>query len=265
MPGGWGRGLPGILRTREDGMAVPARRDPTRPGLPPATRSVVGWCATIPVVNERLDLVRSVVRVAGRDVRLLRPRDPEALLDEDAFEHEEFLPYWADLWPSAVALAGELERRPLEGVRIAELGCGLAVPSLVAALGGARVLATDWAPDAIEVLRVNAARNGVDLRAERCDWNHPAPLLAGAPWPLVVAADVLYEARNVEPLLDLLPRLVDGAGEVVLADPGRSAAEPFFAQATERWERATVARSGAVTVHSLRLRSAGVAAVDGGR
>jgi predicted nicotinamide N-methyase len=208
-----------------------------------------------PGVDERLDLVRSLVRVGGREVRLLQPRDPEALLDEEAFEHEEFLPYWADLWPSALVLAEELGRRPLEGVRVAELGCGLGVPSLVAALGGARVLATDWAPDAIDVLRANAARNAVDLCAERCDWNEPGLLLGGAPWPLVVAADVLYDRRNVAPLLALLPRLVDGAGEVWLADPGRKTAEPFLAKAAERWARATLARAGAVTVHRLWLRA----------
>ncbi|MDX6584220.1 MAG: hypothetical protein QOI10_3404, partial [Solirubrobacterales bacterium] len=51
------------------------------------------------------DLVEEVVGVNGRDLRVLRPRDSEALLDEDAFDHEQFLPYWAELWPSGVALA----------------------------------------------------------------------------------------------------------------------------------------------------------------
>jgi hypothetical protein len=49
------------------------------------------------------DVVEEVVPLNGRDLRLLRPRDAEALLDEHAFEHEEFLPYWAELWPSSPA------------------------------------------------------------------------------------------------------------------------------------------------------------------
>jgi hypothetical protein len=53
----------------------------------------------------RLDLVEEVVALPGREVRLFRPRDAEALLSDDAFEHEEFLPYWASLWPSARVLA----------------------------------------------------------------------------------------------------------------------------------------------------------------
>src|SRR5205807_7139673 len=95
------------------------------------------------------DVVEEIVEVGGRRLSLLRPRDAEALLDEEAFEHEEFLPYWAELWPAAVALARAVAGLALDGLRVLELGCGLALPSVVAALGGADVLATDWSPDAL--------------------------------------------------------------------------------------------------------------------
>src|SRR3982751_983802 len=95
------------------------------------------------------DMVEQVFPVAGRDLVIGRPRDSEALLDEHAFEHEEFLPYWAELWPSGLALAKRIAGRALHGARTLELGCGLALPSLAAALAGGRVLATDWSPQAI--------------------------------------------------------------------------------------------------------------------
>ena len=82
-----------------------------------------------------------------------------------------------------------------------ELGCGLGVPSLVAAARGAEVTAIDWAADAVELLARNAARNGLALRRVHADWRR----FAGA-FDLVLAADLLYEERNVEPLLGLLPR-----------------------------------------------------------
>src|SRR5204862_8184692 len=89
------------------------------------------------------DLVEEIIPLAsGRDLAVLRPRDSEALLDEHAFEEEEFLPYWAELWPSGVALAKAIADRSLRGARVLELGCGLGLPSLAAALGGGRVLAT---------------------------------------------------------------------------------------------------------------------------
>jgi predicted nicotinamide N-methyase len=136
------------------------------------------------------------------------------------------MPYWAELWPAGLALARALPAE-LGGVRVVELGCGLGVPSLVAAARGAEVTAVDWSEDAVELLRENASRNGVVVTAERADWRS----FAGA-FDLVLAADVLYEARNVEPLLDLLPRL---AAEVLLAEPGRPHAEAFFERAAEHW------------------------------
>ena len=41
------------------------------------------------------DLVEHVVALPGHELALLAPRDRDALLTEEAFEHEEFLPYWA--------------------------------------------------------------------------------------------------------------------------------------------------------------------------
>src|SRR5882757_5726723 len=117
------------------------------------------------------DLVEEVVAIAGRDLGLLRPRDAEALLDEQAFDHEEFLPYWAELWPSALALARALGTRALHGARTLELGCGLGLPSLAAALAGGRVLATDWSPEAVAMTARNAARNDVALETLTCSWS----------------------------------------------------------------------------------------------
>ena len=92
------------------------------------------------------------------------------------------------------------------------------------------MLATDWAPDAIAMTERNAARNGLALETLCVSWTAPEPLLARAPWDLVLASDVLYEARNGDALLPLLPRL---GGEIWLADPGRPAAGPFLERAAE--------------------------------
>src|SRR3954467_4144179 len=104
-----------------------------------------------------LDLVEERLELGPWELTLLRPRQAEALLDEDAFEHEEYLPYWAELWPSAVALARAIGVRALHGAVTLELGCGLGLPAIAAALAGGRVLASDWAPDAVAVAARNAA------------------------------------------------------------------------------------------------------------
>jgi predicted nicotinamide N-methyase len=179
-----------------------------------------------------LDLVEDTVALPARTLSILRPRSAEALLDEQAFEHEEFLPYWAELWASGEALARAVAERDVSGLRVVELGCGQALPTLAAALGGAHVLATDWSPDAIALVRENALRNELELETAVVRWSEPEPLLERAPWDLVLAADVLYEMRNVDELLALLPKL---GGEVLLADPGRPHAKTFFERAAEDW------------------------------
>jgi predicted nicotinamide N-methyase len=182
----------------------------------------------------RRALIAEEVELAGRRLTLLRPPNADELIDEEAFDEDEFLPYWAELWPSGIALARVVDSLDLRGQRVLELGAGLGLPSLAAALGGARVLATDWADDAVSLLRSNAERNDVALRAERVRWDAPEPILREAPWDLVLGADLLYEARNAEQLVDLLPRL---GGEILLAEPGR----PFAASFLARWEVEEVA------------------------
>ena len=176
------------------------------------------------------ELVEERLQVGGRSLCLLRPRDPEGLIGEGAFAEDEFLPYWAELWPSAHALVKVLCERDLRGVRVLELGCGLGLPSLAAAVAGADVTATDWAPDAVALLARNARRNGLRLRAEVWRWTDP-PERLGPPWPLVVGSDLLYEARNVPWLLAALDSLVaaDG-GEVLIADPGRATAQAVLGE-----------------------------------
>jgi len=165
-----------------------------------------------------LDLVEEEIR----GFRLLRPREAESLISEEEFARDEFLPYWTELWPSALALADVVAARDARGLDVLELGCGLGLPSLVAARGGARVLATDWADDALRLLRANAARNGVPLETRRLDWREPGAL---GKFDLVLAADVLYVRRYVDVLVELLPRL---GGEILLADPGRPFLRSFL-------------------------------------
>lgn len=204
----------------------------------------------------RVDLVEETVVLGAHELEILRPRDRDALLDEEAFEHEEFLPYWAELWPSGAALARVVERRSLGGRRVVELGCGLALPSIAAALGGARVLATDWSPDALRFATLNAERNGAALETMLATWADPEPLAAQAPFDVVLGSDLLYERRNGELLLGLLPRLVDRRGEILIADPGRPHAGAFLEAAATAFNVTSRPDSErpAMAINALRMR-----------
>jgi len=196
-----------------------------------------------------MTLVTQSVELPSGKLRLLQPEESAELPDDGAVEWAPLAPYWSVLWRSGVALAGELEGAPLDGLRVVELGCGIAVPSIAAARAGADVLATDSDPEALELVAQNAQANGVQVETVVVDWAQPDDLVSRAPFDLVLAADVLYERAAVAQLLSLLPRL---APEAWLADPGRTVADAFLAEAHRRWGVETQVR-GVVQIHRLQL------------
>ena len=134
--------------------------------------------------------------------------------------------------PSGVALARHLadHAASLRGARVLELGCGLGLPSIVAARSGAAVVATDWSSDALRLLAENAARNEAPLEIVEARWTDHERFAARSPFDLVLAADVLYERRNAEEILALLP-VVLASGHLLLADPGRPQVRGFLSAA----------------------------------
>ena len=195
------------------------------------------------------ELVSQTIELPGGELRVLQPEVAAELPDSGPVEWAPLAPYWAVLWRSGVALARELEGMPLRGLRVVELGCGLAVPSIAAARAGAAVLATDSCPEALELVARNASANDVEVETAVVDWTEPDELVRRGPFDVVLAADVLYERASVAPLLSLLPRLAPAAW---LADPDRPAAGAFLEQASRRWPIETRVR-GVVRVHRLKL------------
>lgn len=158
---------------------------------------------------------------------LVVPRAADELIDEAEFADGERIPYWAELWPSARALARHLlENPPADGAPVLELGSGVALPSLALRSLGVPALATDWYPDALRFAEANAARNGLaPLPTALLDWRHPPSIPRHA---RIIAADVLYESRNAALLSALLPRIALPGATLLLADPGRAYAPAFL-------------------------------------
>jgi predicted nicotinamide N-methyase len=205
-----------------------------------------------PVVDSGLmPFVTLEVELPGGELSLLQPGDAADLPDDGPIEWAPVVPYWSVLWRSGVALARELAEAPIAGMRVLELGCGLGVPSLAAARAGARVLATDEDPEALELLERNARESGIAVETARVDWRAADELAARAPFDLVIAADVLYEPDGIQLLVPLLPRL---GAEVWLADPGREVADAFFELSRGDWSVETKVRDG-IEIH--RLTTAG--------
>lgn len=169
---------------------------------------------------------------------LTTAKDIEHLIDgisEEEFRVDERLPYWAELWHSALALAGALAAEVparFEQERVLEIGCGLALPGIVAASMGARLTLGDFEPLALLAAELNLLRNIPDGRADiRLMDFRDEPR---EKWPVILAADVIYEKRFVEPLAVFLDRAIEPGGVIYLAEPNRLIAVPFFEALTGR-------------------------------
>ena len=172
-------------------------------------------------LSGRTSLTESCVGVSEKTYRLTHPDSAEALIDEEDFDLDERLPYWAVVWPSAIALARHLSGLELSGKKVIELGCGVGLPSIVALDRNAEVTATDHYEIALDFAWHNAKANtGRELKTAHLDWHSPAGEVPGR-FDLVLAADVLYEQRNVPALAGLIPDLLTPDGEILVSNPRR--------------------------------------------
>ena len=197
------------------------------PGAESAPSASAGALDAPASLRRRFELAESEVTVANRCYRLLKPRNVDDLISEEDFAIDERIPYWADVWPSARVLAEQIAPEAGKGKQLLELGCGIGLPSLVAATCGFEVLATDYYAEALEFTEANAARNGLEcLDTRLVDWRRMPDDLGL--FDVVLAADVLYEQPQAALVAAVIARTLAPAGWALVADPGRRTAEAFF-------------------------------------
>ena len=139
-------------------------------------------------------------------------------------------PLFGMLWPSGAHLAARMAAHVLQpGQRFLEVGCGLALASLVGHRRGADMTASDCHPLAAEFLRINLQLNGLPPMAYRHgEWD--SRLEGGAlqqtvsqRYELIIGSDVLYDRDACTALAGFIGRHASesAASEVWIVDPER--------------------------------------------
>lgn len=174
--------------------------------------------------------------IGERSFRILSVTNFDELYDAllaKGLQHEEVaderIPYWAELWSSALGLAQHIAMYPhmVSARHTLEIGGGLGLPALVAAALGAHVTSTDYLQDAVDFARENAERNGISgITFQALDWRQPGGI---SPCEVLLASDVAYERKQFEPLLRAFETLVRPGGLILLSEPNRYIAEPLMA------------------------------------
>lgn len=126
------------------------------------------------------------------------------------------------VWDSSQVLAKLMADYEIAGKRILELGCGMALSSLILNRRGGDITATDYHPEVESFLQANALLNkDSEIPFFRSDWDDGDSDSEHGQFDLIIASDVLYERDNIP----LLARFIHGHAradcEVVVVDPGR--------------------------------------------
>ncbi len=145
------------------------------------------------------------------------------------------LPYWAKIWEASFVLAYFLGKQPVkEGRRILEIGAGVGIVGIYAALCGHRVTVTDINADALLFAKANALLNGVSADiVQRLDWNDSN---LSASYDVIVGSEVVYDRQTYPTLVHFLRSALAPGGMIFLAKNLSLHAPLFFAELAKYFE-----------------------------
>lgn len=172
-----------------------------------------------------------VVPIGGHDYHLralsdrLQFSDPDGDAERAGISSASWS-LFGQVWPAGRILAEAMADFPVAGKRILEVGCGLALSSMVLKRRGADISASDYHPLAEAFLERNARCNGLDPIAYLdLDWARPDP--RHGPFDLIIGSDVLYERGHAALLAALLQKLAMPSAQIVISDSGRGQRASF--------------------------------------
>lgn len=138
------------------------------------------------------------------------------------------LPYWARLWPAALAMGSFLVRYPqyVKGKQVLELAAGLGLPSLIAAGYAQTVCCSDYLPEAVSVMHESVTRNGFsNVHCRLLNWHH---LPAGLQAEVLILSDINYDTAEFDQLFQVLQQFLQKSTTILLSTPQRLMGKPFI-------------------------------------
>jgi predicted nicotinamide N-methyase len=142
-------------------------------------------------------------------------------------------PYWAKVWPSAIALVKVLQKHPslIRDKTVLELGAGIGLPSLLMASEAKTIQVSDYDLEAVELLRKNIAHLQLqNVQALQMDWND---LPENINPEVIILSDVNYDPTQFETLTKLIEKFIHQGCTIILSTPQRIMASPFVLALSE--------------------------------
>lgn len=139
-------------------------------------------------------------------------------------------PFWAKVWPSAIALSTFLQQNIglVNNKSVLEIGAGIGLPSFSVAQYVADLVITDYAANAVELMQKNIEYVGFkNIKAIVADWNlFPSSIVA----EVVLLSDTNYAPSEFASLFKLIQDFIHKGATIIIASPERITASPFIEQ-----------------------------------
>jgi predicted nicotinamide N-methyase len=169
--------------------------------------------------------------IAGRDYHIRSLLDKQQYYDPDGLAEKSGIgsanwSLFGVIWPSGQMLATIMSSYMVEGKCILEVGCGLALASIVLHQRGADITTSDYHPMVAPFLAENMMLNNLaDIDTISGDWakGETEP----EKFDLIIGSDLLYERGHFAMLSGFIDRHANKSVEVIIVDPGRGHAGKF--------------------------------------
>ena len=184
-----------------------------------------------------LRLRYQTVEFGKLDIHLCTLRDNQEFHDPAGIAEELGIssatwPIFGVIWPSSLVLAHFIADYDTGSKRILEVGCGMALSSLLLSKQCSDITATDYHPEARKFIERNAVLNGGESIAfEQADWADKNDSLGL--FDLIIGSDLMYEDGHVELLASFIEAHSKPACEVIIVDPGRGRKNKLSARMAE--------------------------------
>lgn len=177
----------------------------------------------------KYNIVQKTLSLASMELRYqcFQDFDLEVSKAIDVITNDDDAPLFGDLWESGRLLCETVADMDCSGKSVIELGCGLGLPSIIAAKrGAARVIASDYHKDSATFVNTNAGlnkqSNAVDFM--QIDWRNNYEL---GSFDIIMASDVLYEPELFPHLARFISKICHKNSTVLIADPKRVFSHKF--------------------------------------
>ncbi len=191
------------------------------------------------MMSNQFDIIQEIITISNKQYKINRIGDIDLLFDAliaKGSEHEdvkdEKIPYWAELWPSAIAMSQYLIENNdlLIGKSIIEIGSGLGLPSIVVGEFANNILCTDYIQESLDFAKTNYLlnhSNDDNIKFEILDWRKSES--TNKKYDVVIASDVAYERKAFDDLEKCIHHLSHENTIVLLSEPNRHMAVDFLA------------------------------------